>query len=90
MAVGITAGSIVDTHLELLHQYEDKSAWELWCAIEALHVQKDANLCHAAWPNLLGIRHDEDQTYSKYLRRLNDARGGRPSYPSDLCRVPYG
>ena len=74
--MGIITGSIVDVLLEFLHKYEDKSAWERWCAVEALPEQKDASLRHGAWPNLLGIRHDEDQTYSKYLGRLNDARAG--------------
>ena len=56
MAIGIIAGSIIDIHLELLHKYEDKSAWSLWVAIEALHEQKDASLRHSAWMGLLGIR----------------------------------
>ena len=49
MAVGIIAGSVIDLHLELLHRYEDESTWKLWCAIEALHEQKDASLRHGAW-----------------------------------------
>ena len=42
MAIGVTSGSIIDIHSELLHKYEDKSAWELWCAVEALHEQNEA------------------------------------------------
>jgi hypothetical protein len=74
MAIGIISGSIIDIHLELLHKYEDKSAWALWGAIEALHEQKDASLRHGAWMGLLGLRQGEDEGYCKYLRRLSEAR----------------
>jgi len=85
MATGIIAGSVIDMHLELLHKYEDKSAWALWCAIEALHEQKDASLRHSAWMGLLGIRQADDETHCKYLRRLSDARARVDRVtPSDL------
>ena len=74
MAIGIIAGSVIDLHLEILHRFEDKSAWALWCAIEAVHEQKDASLRHGAWMGLLGVRQGEDEVYGKYLRRITDAR----------------
>ncbi len=83
MAFGIISGSVNHIHLELLHKFEDKIAWEPWCAIEALHEQKDASLRHGAWMRLLSISQGEDAPYSKYLKRLDDAdrpnarRGGR-------------
>ena len=46
VVVGIITGSVIDLHLELLHRYEDKIAWSLWCAIKAVHEQKDASLRH--------------------------------------------
>jgi len=74
MVIGIIAGSVIRISLALLHKYEDKSAWSLWCAIEALHEQKDASLCHSAWMGLLGIRKAEYETNCKYLGRLSNAR----------------
>ena len=74
MALGIIAGTIIDIHLELLHKYEDRSVWDLWCAIESQHVQQDASLRHVAWMGLLGLRKEPDESYTKYLRRLSDAR----------------
>ena len=32
VALGMTAGTIIDIHLELLHKYEDRNMWDLWCA----------------------------------------------------------
>ena len=73
MAIGIIAGSVIDIHLELLHSFEDQGVWPLWCAIEALHEQKDTSLRHGAWMGLLGVRQGEDKGYCKYLRRIADA-----------------
>ena len=74
MAVGIIAGSVIDLHLEHLHRYEDKNAWSLWCAIEAVHEQKNVSLCHSAWMGLLGVRQGEDEGYCKCLRCITGAR----------------
>jgi len=72
MAVGIIAGLVMDLHLELLHRYEDKGAWPLWCTIEALHEQKDASLHHGAWMGLLRVHQGEDEGYGKFLRCITD------------------
>ena len=41
MALGITAGTIIDIHLELLHKYEDRNVWDLWCADSGTAVPVD-------------------------------------------------
>lgn len=37
--------------------------WDLWKAIEALHVQKDASLRHEAWVHLFGHRKRSDKMH---------------------------
>jgi len=44
IAMGVVAGTSYELHLELVHKHEGGSVWDLWKAIEALHVQKDASL----------------------------------------------
>lgn len=74
MALGII-GTIINIHLGLLHKFEDRSIWDLWCAIESPHVQQGASLRHFVWMGLLGLRKETDESYTRSLRRrrLNDA-----------------
>lgn len=74
IARGVIMITAVDLHLELVHKYEDGSAWELWKAIEACHVQQDAFLYHQAWVHLFSLRKRPDERYMDYYRRVDDAR----------------
>src|SRR5258706_233751 len=76
IAMGVVAGTSYELHLELVHKHEGGSVWELWKAIEALHVQKDASLRHEAWMHLFGHRKRPDESYVDYFRR-GDGIGGR-------------
>src|SRR5882757_10933527 len=76
IAMGVVAGTSYELHLELVHKHEGGSVWDLWKAIEALHVQKDASLRHEAWMHLFGHRKRPNETYIDYFRH-RDSIGGR-------------
>ena len=62
-------GLLCTQHLEFERKHEGGSVWDLWKAIEALHVQKDASLRHEAWMHLFGHRKRPDESYIDYFRR---------------------
>ena len=78
VAMSIIARTATDLHLELLykyvHGYVDGSVWELWKAIEALHVRQDPFLYHQAVVHLFSLRKRPDERYVDYFRRVDDAR----------------
>ena len=61
-------GLLCTQHLELERKHEGESVWDLWKAIEALHVQKDASLRHEAWTHLFGHQRP-GESYVDYFRR---------------------
>src|SRR5258706_12266799 len=89
--MGFVAGTSYELHLELVHKHEGRSVWELWKAIEALHVQKDASLRHKAWMHLFGHRKRPDESYVDYFRR-GDGIGGRIERvtPTNLTSLQIG
>src|SRR5258706_3366658 len=75
IAMGVVASTLYELHLELVHKHEGRSIWDLWKAIEALHIQKDANLCHEAWMHLFGHHKRPDKLYVNYFRCGNSISG---------------
>src|SRR5258706_7346628 len=88
IAMGVVAGTSYKLHLELVHKHEGRSVWELWKAIESLHVQKDSSLRHEAWMHLFGHRKRPDKSYVNYFRR-GDGIGGRIEHvtPTNLTSI---
>ncbi len=76
IAMGVVTSTSYELHLELVHKHKGGSIWELWKAIEALHVQKDASLRHEVWMHLFGHRKRPDKSYVDYFRH-GDGIGSR-------------
>src|SRR5258706_511871 len=74
--MGVVTSTSYELHLELVHKHKGGSIWELWKAIEALHVQKDASLRHEVWMHLFGHRKRPDKSYVDYFRH-GDGIGSR-------------
>jgi hypothetical protein len=64
-----TAGEL---HAEVILRNKGKP-YDIWKAIEAQHLQRDASLRHEAWMQLLALRKKVDETYVDFYRRVESA-----------------
>src|SRR5258708_40320365 len=72
VACGVIMATAAELHVELILQNKGKP-YDMWKAIEAQHLQRDASLRHEAWMQLLALRKKVEESYVDYYRRVESA-----------------
>ena len=72
VACGVLMATAGELHAETVLEHKGRP-YEMWKAVEAQHLLRDASLRHEAWMQFLAMRKKVDETYVDYYRRVDAA-----------------
>jgi len=70
-ACGVIMATAGELHAEIILRGKP---YDMWTAIEAQHLQRNASLRHEAWMQFLVLRKKTKETYVDYYHRVESAQ----------------